>query len=400
MGKRTPVTPGLEVLAQRRPAWLRTRRIGLLMHQASVTRDLTSSRDVLHALCGRGLTALFGPQHGITGEKQDNMIESPHETDPVLGIPLFSLYSETRRPTPEMLCEIDTLVIDLQDVGTRVYTFIWTAALALEACAEAGIPVVVLDRPNPLGGRTIEGNLISPGYESFVGLYSIPMRHALTLGEMMSLVNARLASRPGCNPCDLTVVKARGWRRRMLFPETGLPWVLPSPNMPCYKAAEVYPGQVLLEGTNLSEGRGTTRPFEIWGAPFLDTAALRTRFNRRKLEGLVLRDHSFEPTFHKWHGHQCRGFQIHVTNPSRYAPYLTTLALLQDTFALHKSEFSWNDPPYEYENDKLPIDILTGDPTVRKAIETGASLRRLEARWKKETVQFGKEASSHRLYPA
>jgi len=369
------------------------------MHQASVTRDLISARDVLHRLCGSNLAALFGPQHGIAGEKQDNMIESPHATDARLGIPVFSLYSETRAPTSRMLDQIDTLVVDLQDVGTRVYTFEWTTALALEACAAAGKAVVVLDRPNPLGGLALEGNLIRPGYESFVGLYPVPMRHGLTLGELAQLVNERLHGRAGMPRCDLTVVPMRGWRRRMRFEDTGLPWVLPSPNMPAPATAAVYPGQVLLEGTNLSEGRGTTRPFELWGAPFLDTAALRARFEKRKLPGCRLREHDFEPTFHKWKGEVCRGFQIHVTDPGAYLPYLTTLCLLQDVAALHKDRFAWKQPPYEYVTDRLPVDVLTGDPRIREAIESGEDLKSLARSWRAEIRAFGKEAASHLLYP-
>lgn len=392
------VVPGLEVLAKSRPRWLKDRRVGLLMHQASVTRSLVSARDVLHRLCGARLTALFGPQHGIAGEKQDNMIESPHASDARLGIPVFSLYSETRSPTREMLGHIDTLVVDLQDVGTRVYTFEWTTALALEACAAEGKSLVVLDRPNPLGGLAVEGNLIRPGYESFVGLYPVPMRHGLTLGEIARLVNHRLPARRGASPCDLTVIPMDGWRRRMRFTDTGLPWVLPSPNIPTTETAAVYPGQVLLEGTNLSEGRGTTRPFELWGSPYLDTTALRARFEKRRPAGCVLRDHDFQPTFHKWQGEVCRGFQIHVTDHERYLPYLTTLMLLQDVVGLHRDRFAWKEPPYEYVTDRPPIDVLTGDPAVKEAIESGSDLRALAAGWRKEIHAFRKEAAPHLLY--
>ncbi len=398
MARQQRVVPGLEVLARTRPRWLKQRRVGLLMHPASVTRRLESARDVLHRLCGSRLTALFGPQHGIAGELQDNMIESAHAVDGRLGIPVFSLYSETRSPTPAMLEHIDTLVVDLQDVGTRVYTFEWTTALALEACARAGKSVVVLDRPNPLGGLAVEGNVIRPGYESFVGLYPVPMRHGLTLGEMARVVNARLDARTGAPHCDLAVVPMEGWRRRMQFADTELPWVLPSPNMPTPETAAVYPGQVLLEGTNVSEGRGTTRPFEVWGAPWLDGAALRARLARRRLPGFVLRDHDFQPTFHKWHGELCRGFQIHVTDADRYLPYLTTLALLQDVVALHGDRFGWKQPPYEYVTDRLPIDVLTGDPAVREAIESGADLRALAASWRRELREFQREVAPHRLY--
>jgi uncharacterized protein YbbC (DUF1343 family) len=390
------VITGLEMLARARPSWLRRRRVGLLMHHASVTSRLESARDVLARLCGPRLTALFGPQHGIAGEKQDNMIESAHAADARLGIPVHSLYSETRSPTPAMLDTIDTLVVDLQDVGTRVSTSDCTTALALEACAAAGKPVVVLDRPNPLGGVRMEGNLIRPGYESFVGLHPVPMRHGLTLGEIARIVNDRLAARGA--GCDLTVVPMRGWKRRMSFVDTGLPWVLPSPNMPTPDTAEVYPGQVLLEGTNVSEGRGTTRPFEVWGAPWLDTAALRSRFAKRRLPGVHLREHDFQPTFHKWAGEVCRGFQIHVTHPDRYLPYLTTLSLLQDIVALHRSDFAWKQPPYEYVTDRLPIDVLTGDPAVREAIESRASLPRLAAAWNAEIRAFRRQAAPWLLY--
>jgi uncharacterized protein YbbC (DUF1343 family) len=432
-GVRGRVLTGLEVLAAARPRWLRGRRVGLLMHPASVDRSWTSARDLVRRLCGDGLRALYGPQHGIAGEKQDNMVESGHGRDPESGIPVYSLYSETRAPTPAMLENIDVLLVDLQDVGTRVYTFEWTTALALEACAAAGKEIVILDRPNPIGGERLEGNLIRPGFTSFVGLYPVPMRHALTLGELAALVNARLtrddgdargttsarpatrgarrsaaAARPSprrdgigirCpGRAALTVVPMAGWRRRMLFPDTLLPWVLPSPNMPTFDTAIVYPGQVLLEGTNLSEGRGTTRPFEIFGAPFLDTRALLRRFERRRLPGVFLRTHSFEPTFHKHAGQVCHGFQMHVTDTEAFRPYFTTLAILQDVVAEHPYLFAWKQPPYEYVTDRLPIDVLLGDPAVRAAIEEGHDLRALERTWHGEIEAFRRESLPFRLY--
>jgi uncharacterized protein YbbC (DUF1343 family) len=406
------VLSGLEVLARERPRWLKGRRVGLLMHPASVTSSYESARDVVARLCGAGLRALYGPQHGFAGEKQDNMIESGHGRDPVLGIPIHSLYSETRSPTPAMLDGIDVLLVDLQDVGTRVYTFEWTTALALEACAAMGREVVILDRPNPIGGEALEGNLIREGYTSFVGLSPVPMRHALTLGELAALVNARLAPGRAARParrrdgpgfrcpgrCDLTVVPMEGWRRGMLFPDTGLPWVLPSPNMPTFDTAVVYPGQVLLEGTNVSEGRGTTRPFEIFGAPWIDLREVRRRFDRRRLPGVILRPHGFEPTFHKWKGELCHGFQIQVTDIAAYRPYLTTLAILQDVIAAHRDRFEWKKPPYEYVTDRLPIDVLTGDPAVREALETGADLADLAASWRRELAAFAAESGAVRLY--
>ena len=411
---RPRVLAGLEVLEVEKPRWLRGRRAGLLMHPASVTSDRRSALEVLAGLCGGSLTTLFGPQHGIAGEMQDNMIESPHDKDATRRIPIYSLYSETRKPTPEMLQNVDVLLVDLQDVGTRVYTFEWTTALALEACAAAGKEVVVLDRPNPLGGERVEGNLVREGYTSFVGLYPVPMRHALTLGEMAALVNARLGGQGGdggspqprrdgagvaCpGGCALTVVPMRGWRRGMRFADTGLPWVLPSPNMPTCDTAEVYPGQVLLEGTNLSEGRGTTRPFELFGAPFIDSRALAERLARRRLPGCHFRPHAFQPTFHKWSGQVCQGFQLHVTDPARFEPYVTTLAVLQDIIALYRPQFAWKQPPYEYVTDRLPIDVLTGDPAVREALESGADLPGLAASWKREIRDFQREARRFHLY--
>jgi uncharacterized protein YbbC (DUF1343 family) len=416
---------GLDLLARSLPKWLRGRRVGLLMHPASVSAGLESARDIVARLCGNRLRALYGPQHGFAGEKQDNMIESGHGKDPALGIPVYSLYSETRAPTAAMLEDIDVLLVDLQDVGTRVYTFEWTTALALEACAAAGKEVVVLDRPNPIGGVLLEGNLIRPGYTSFVGLYPVPMRHALTLGELAALVNARLALRvegaamPGADGDEgplrprarkdgpgvrcpgravLTVIPMKGWKRRMAFDATGLPWVLPSPNMPTLDTALVYPGQVLLEGTNLSEGRGTTRPFEICGAPYVDLERVGRRLRRRRLPGVVFRDHSFEPTFHKWKGEVCHGFQIHVTDRRAYLPYFTTLALLQDVIAEHKDAFAWKEPPYEYVTDKPPIDVLTGDPAIREALERGRDLAALAGTWRREIESFRRESLAFRLY--
>src|SRR6266581_1728735 len=377
---RSRVLTGLDILARIRPKWLRGRRLGLLMHPASVTADFVSARDVVARLFPRKLSALFGPQHGFSGEKQDNMVESPHGYDTDMLIPVFSLYSETRSPTPEMLEGIDLLLVDLQDVGTRVYTFEWTTALALEACAAAGKEVVVLDRPK-------------------------------TLGELAALVNLRMADGGGrpvrrtdgvgvrCpGRCALTVVPMEGWRRRMLFPDTGLPWVLPSPNMPTFDTAVVYPGQVLLEGTNVSEGRGTTRPFEIFGAPWLDLGAVRRRFEKRRLPGLILRDHAFEPTFHKWARQACQGFQIQVTDVQTFRPYATTLALLQDIIATHRDRFEWKQPPYEYVTDRPPIDVLTGDPALREALESGSDLREIERRWRKEIAAFARESGAFRLY--
>ena len=363
------------------------------MHPASVTADLVSARDVVRRVCGDALRALFGPQHGFAGEKQDNMIESGHGVDPELGIPVHSLYSETRSPSPEMLEDIDVLLVDLQDVGTRVYTFEWTTALALEACAAAGKEVVVLDRPNPLGGEALEGNLIREGYTSFVGLYPVPMRHGLTLGELAALVNLRMAGGDGgavergdgvavrCpGRCALRVVPMEGWRRRMLFPDTGLPWVLPSPNMPTFETAVVYPGQVLLEGTNVSEGRGTTRPLELFGAPDIDARAVikeMASLAPQWLGGCRLRDCWFEPTFHKHVGKLCNGIQIHTEGPDydhqAFRPWRIQALAFKAIRRLYPDYQLWRNFPYEYERGKLAIDVINGGSLLREWVDDASA---------------------------
>ncbi len=259
------VKTGLDVIRADSARELAGHRIGLVVNQASIGSDLVHARHAFSHRFDKRLMALFGPQHGIFGERQDNMVESPHAVDAELDLPVYSLYSETRKPTPRMLDGIDVLVIDLQDVGTRVYTFMHTMAYCMLAARDADIKVVVLDRPNPVGGLAVEGNPLNPDFASFVGLYPIPMRHGMTMGELAHLFNE--GYRIGC---DLSVIPMEGWQRRMRFHETGLPWVMPSPNLPTLDTALVYPGQVLLEGTNLSEGRGTTRPFELFGAPYID----------------------------------------------------------------------------------------------------------------------------------
>jgi uncharacterized protein YbbC (DUF1343 family) len=273
--------------------------------------------------------------------------------------------------------------VDLQDVGTRVYTFAATVAKVMGAAAVAGVKVAVLDRPNPIGGEQVEGNLLQPEWASFVGPYPLPMRHGLTLGEL-----ARYYNDTHKIGCDLEVIPAKGWRRRDYFDATGLPWVLPSPNLPTLDSAIVYPGQVLLEGTNLSEGRGTTRPFELWGAPFLEPARIQARLKEIPLPGVILREASFEPTFHKWAGKLCRGFQLHVTDRRSFKPYFTTLALLGAIQELYPDDFAWRQPPYEYETERLPIDLLTGDAVIREGLDKGMPVMELEASWQGELTEF------------
>jgi uncharacterized protein YbbC (DUF1343 family) len=356
----------------------------VLCHPASVASDFAHIVDRLIEV-GVRPARLFGPEHGVRGEAQD-MIGVDDDHDRRTGIPVVSLYGETFEslaPTAGDLAELDVLVVDLQDVGSRYYTYIWTMVLALEAAFRAGVAVVVLDRPNPLGGLTMEGGSVDPAYESFVGLGAVPVRHALTIGEVARL---RVGGMPWggvrfARPLDgdLTVVPMRGWRRAMNYIEAGLPWVMPSPNMPTPATALVYPGQCLFEATNLSEGRGTTRPFEIVGAPFLDGyewAAALAKVAREEvpLPGVRFRPLSFRPTFHKFAGRSCGGVQLHVNDRQAFRPYATGLALIATAKRLAPADFRWRTEPYEFVADPPAIDLLTGSGEVRRAIDAGGSL--------------------------
>src|SRR6266568_7502323 len=321
------VLPGLDVLMSRLPSLLRGLSVGLLCHQASVTRDLTPAAEALRSMKGVKLRRLFAPEHGLTGAAQDHA-RIGAERDALSGLPVVSLYGKRLEPAPDSLDGLDTLVVDLQDVGSRYYTFVWTMALAMRAAARVALPVVVLDRPNPLGGQKLEGNMPDPRFASFVGLYPLPTRHGLTIGELAGYLNDThgLGS-------DLTVVPMLGWRRAMLWEATGLPFVAPSPNMPTVDTARVYPGGCLIEGTNLSEGRGTTRPFEWTGAPYVDAHRLAADLNAQRLPGV----------------------QLHVTEEKTFQPFLTSLALIATARQHAPRQFAWRRPPYEFERRRLPI---------------------------------------------
>jgi uncharacterized protein YbbC (DUF1343 family) len=378
------VETGLDVLCRERLDLCRGRRVAVLCHPASVDGELGHAVDRLIA-AGVHPVRLFGPEHGVRGEAQD-MIGVGHGRDARTGIPVRSLYGETFEslaPAAADLRDVDVLVVDLQDVGSRYYTYVWTMALAMGVAAAAGAAVVVLDRPNPLGGLAIEGGPVEPGFESFVGLGSLAVRHGMTAGEIARLVVAGI---PWGGPrfatplaCDLTVVPMRGWRRAMSFEETGLPWVLPSPNMPTPDTAFVYPGLCLLEATNLSEGRGTTRPFEIVGAPFLDGHRLASTLGDLALPGVRFRPLSFRPMFHKFAGRSCGGVQIHVTDRRAFRPYRTGIALLAAARAQAPDDFRWRTEPYEFVADPPAIDLLTGSAAVRRAIEAGAQVHDIAA---------------------
>lgn len=377
------VASGLEILLREPPAWVAEARLGLLSHAPSVGPDLAGARELVARRFPGRLTTLFSPQHGLLGEKQDNMIASADFADPVLGLPVVSLYGPRLTPPPEALAAVDVILVDLVDVGTRVYTFAATLAKVMETAAPLGKKVVVLDRPNPIAGTAVEGNVLRPEWASLVGPYPLPMRHGFSLGELARYYNVTQAIN-----CDLTVIPAAGWRRGDYYDATGLPWVLPSPNLPTLDAAMVYPGQVLLEGTNLSEGRGTTRPFELFGAPWLQPGRILDRIRTIELPGVILRTACFEPTFHKFAGELCRGFQLHVTDRQTFKPYYTTLALLSVIRELYPQQFAWRQPPYEYENERLPIDLLTGDDAIRHGLERGLTVMELESAWQDDLERF------------
>ena len=362
------VTSGLERLLAGAGSHLKPLSLGLIIHPASVTREFQLSVDALLQE-GFSIKALFGPQHGARGEKQDNMIESGHYADPYTGLPVHSLYSNVRKPTPEMLSGLDAIVFDLQDVGVRVYTFIWTMLLAMEACAEIGIRFIVLDRPNPIGGIQREGAVLRKDFESFVGLHPIPLRHGLTCGELATWMNKTRGI-----GCDLDIIECRGWRSSMGGSDTGLPWVAPSPNLPTPVSCLVYPGMVLLEGTNLSEGRGTTKPFEYFGAPYLNIERLLNLLGQEHLDGVMIRPCHFEPTFQKYAGTMCAGGQLHVTDPATFQPVRTAITILRAARELAPREFSWSKPPYEYEENLMPIDLIWGHNGLRHRIDDGATV--------------------------
>jgi uncharacterized protein YbbC (DUF1343 family) len=380
---RKRVVTGLDRIREGEWKRLTGYRLGLLANQASLDGRLHTAGEVIDRLFPGQLKALFGPQHGYGGEDQDNMIETSHSHDKTLNIPILSLYSDTREPRPDMFEMIDMLIIDLQDVGTRVYTFASTMLNCLRAAAEQGKKVLVLDRPNPLGGEVVEGNLLRPELYSFVGPYRFPMRHGLTMGEMARIFNKVF----GLN-CDLEIMPMEGWRREMLWHETGLRWIMPSPNMPFPETAFVYPGQVVWEGTNLSEGRGTCRPFEIFGAPFLDTRAVKQALEPGGTEGCYLQEYLFRPTFHKWEDRLCRGFMIHVLDLHIYQPYFTSIALLSAVMDIHRDEFEWKQPPYEYEYKKKPIDMIMGDPSLRHDLKAGGPLSIIKEKWQADLASF------------
>lgn len=384
---------GLENFLLNPPSWSKNARLALLSNQASTAADLLHTRHHIESHFPGKLTCLFSPQHGFFAEKQDNMIESPHQVDPLTGLTVYSLYGDSRRPDSSMFENLDVLLIDIVDVGTRVYTFMYTMAYCLELAAEMGKKVVVLDRPNPIGGASVEGNILENDCTSFVGLYAIPMRHGLTFGELARFI----AGEHGID-VDLEVIPMKGWNRNMYFRDTGFPWVFPSPNMPTPETAIVYPGQVIWEGTNISEGRGTTLPFELVGAPFWDTGEILEHMRDTPLPGCYLRPLAFEPTSGKFSGQTCNGFQLHVVDNDRFLPYRTSLALLRAVMDLYPEDFKYKEPPYEYEYKRLPMDLILGSRQVRTDLEKGKSILTMEEEWKPQLTAFDTQRQKYFLY--
>jgi uncharacterized protein YbbC (DUF1343 family) len=368
-------------------------RVGVVCNHASIDRGFRHVIDRLATAPGVTLAAIFGPQHGFRSDVQDNMVETPHRDDPRRRVPIYSLYSETREPTSEMLRGIDILLIDLQDIGARIYTYIYTMANCLRAAARHGISVIVCDRPNPIGGVAVEGARLEEGWESFVGLYPIPMRHGMTIGEVAKLFNKEFGI-----GAALEVIPMEGWTRAAYGDSTGLPWVMPSPNIPTLDSAVVYPGTVLFEGTMLSEGRGTTRPFELVGAPWIEAERFAGEMNDRGLAGVYFRPAAFEPTFQKHAKQPCGGCQVHVIDREAFKPVTTGVALIDQFRRTDPARFAWRQPPYEYEHDKMPIDILAGSDVLRKQIDSGVPVEEIASSWRDDEEEFGRLRQPYLLY--
>ena len=389
------VVPGIEVLCGREAGLVRGARVGLIAHPASVTRSLAHAAEALTA-AGARVVRLFAPEHGSGGGAQD-MVAVDERRDALTGLPVVSLYGDDEAsltPSEAALAGLDLLVADLADVGARYYTFYATIVRALGAAARAGLRVVVCDRPNPLGGVLIEGNLVAPGYRSFVGELPVPNRHGMTVGEL-----CRFAAVERGLALDLTVVPCAGWSRAQWWDATGLPWVLPSPNMPTLETATVYPGMCLVEGTNLSEGRGTTRPFELAGAPWLDGRALAAQLDRWGLPGVAFRPARFLPAFQKHAGSECQGVQVHVTDRLAFRPVLTGVAFLAAARAQDPARFRWRTEPYEFVADRPAIDLLAGGPGWREALETGVEPAVIAAAWAADEAEFTRLREPSLLYP-
>jgi uncharacterized protein YbbC (DUF1343 family) len=388
-----PIKLGVERLLTERIDLLRGARVGLVCNQASVDHGFRHVADLFHQHPEIKLTTLFGPQHGIRGDVQDNMIETAHATDRKTRLPIYSLYSETREPTEEMLRDVDIIVVDLQGVGCRIYTFVYTMANCMRAAKKFGKKVIACDRPNPIGGSQVAGNLLDPAFTSFVGQFPIPTRSGMTDVELGGMFNAEFGI-----DGDFQSVPMSGWSRELWYDDTDGPWVLPSPNMPSLDAAAVFPGTVHLEGTQMSEGRGTTRVFELVGAPYIDAEDFAEALARLDLPGVYFRSCVFVPTFQKHGGQACGGVQIHVLDRQTFEPVITGVGIVKTAFDMYGEHFRWKDPPYEYEYDRNPFDLIAGTSALREAIERGDSLEQIERSWRDPLEEFKSKREKFLLY--
>jgi uncharacterized protein YbbC (DUF1343 family) len=385
---------GLDVFVEKTHKKYKGVRLGVLCNQASVDSKLVHISELLtKKKLGLNVTCFFGPQHGIRGEKQDNMIESQDFLDPLTGLPVFSLYADTREPTDRMMEKIDAFVVDLQDIGTRIYTFIYTLANCMRAAKRASKKVVVLDRPNPINGVSLEGNCLEPEYSSFVGQFPIIVRHGMTIGELAILMNDAFSI-----GCDLEVVGLQGWKRASYGDQWKRDWITPSPNIPSFLSALVFPGSVYFEGTNLSEGRGTTKPFEWVGAPYIQPDKLAIELNKKKLGGVAFRPIYFQPTYQKWKDEVCGGVQIHVTDRVKFNGFRTGIHLLSTIARDFSHSFGWKKPPYEYEHTRMPIDLIAGTALLRDIVENGQSIVELEQKAAEDVAAFKKLRKPFLLY--
>ena len=391
-GKQT-VKLGVERLLREHGSMLKGARVGLVCNQASVDHGLRHVADLFAEGGGWKLTALFGPQHGIRGDVQDNMIETEHSFDAETGVPVYSLYSETREPTEKMLEDIDAIVFDLQDVGCRIYTFVYTLANCMRAAKKYGKKVLVCDRPNPINGVDVAGTVLEPEYASFVGQFPLATRHGMTVCELAKMFNEHWGI-----GCELELVLMEGWERELWLDETDAPWVLPSPNMPTLDAATVFPGTVHFEGTQVSEGRGTTRPFELVGAPYVDPAKLGRELNGLGLPGVYFRPNSFQPTFQKHAGRTCGGVQVHVLDRRTFEPVSAGVAAVKVIYELYTDKFKWKEPPYEYVYDKNPFDVIAGTNKLRESFEAGESLETIQHTWAAPLAEFKASREKFLLY--
>lgn len=391
--RRRQTTLGVEKLLGERLDLLRGARVGLICNQASVTHELAHVADIIHEQDGIDLTALFGAQHGIRGDVQDNMVETAHDIDKETGLPVYSLYSETREPTEEMLDKVDVLVFDMQDVGCRIYTFVYTLANCMRAARQYGKRVVVCDRPNPIGGVQVAGAVLEPEYASFVGQFPIATRHGMTVCELAKMFNEHFDI-----GCEIEMVLMDGWEREQWFDQTDAPWVMPSPNIPTLDSAIVFPGTVHVEGTQVSEGRGTTRPFELVGAPYIDAAEYARRLESIGLPGVYYRPTYFQPTFQKHARVTCGGVQIHVTDRASFEPVISGVATVKLAYDMYPEEFRWKEDAYEYVYDKNPFDVISGTNKLRESFERGDSIEAIQESWRERLEEFRRLRKSFLLY--